>query len=149
MVPSLLPFGMTEEMRAFANYWHAILPGSKRYVSGYRVFGANTDVRLPTPAEWKGGVVWSECGSDNRPVDQMRRVTLALDGVFFSNGELAGLNGAQLYEPIVCDAEAYREVAAGARFESGAAAHHILEAVEKITGPVHHRPPPLAPPPSG
>lgn len=40
-------------------------------------------------------------------MDAIRRVTLILDGVFFSDGEFAGSNDAQLYERIVCDAEVY------------------------------------------
>jgi len=117
---------MTPEMRAFAGYWHAILPGSKRYVSGGgRMFGDNADVRPPTPEEdWKGPR-FSVGGSwHNMPMDRTRRVTLILDGIFFSDGEFAGPNDAQLYERIVCDAEVYQAVAAAARvqFSAGAGA---------------------------
>src|SRR6185437_4186058 len=106
-------------------------------------------VRQRLPRNGRAELFGVNGDSDNRPVDQMHRVTPALDGIFFSDGEFAGLNDAQLYERTVCDAEAYQEATAVARSqsESGAATHHVLQAVEKITGPVHHPPP--APPPSG
>ncbi len=149
-IPSLLlPFGMTKAARAISGYWHVILPGSKRYVSGGRTLGDNADVRPPTPEEdWNGGV-FSVGGSwHNGPMDAIRRVTLILDGVFFSDGEFAGPNDAQLYELIVCDAEVYQAVSTLARsqFEAGIAARDILAAVEQVTGAAQHWPPPPPPP---
>src|SRR6185437_6271746 len=101
-------------------------------------------VRQRLPRNGRAELFGVNGDSDNRPVDQMHRVTPALDGVFFSDGEFAGTNDAQLYERIVCDAEAYQEATAVARSQSEfeVPAHDVLEAVERITGSVHHPPPP-------
>jgi hypothetical protein len=39
----------------FVRYWNVILPGSKRYLGGSRIVGANGDVRPPAPDEVREG----------------------------------------------------------------------------------------------
>lgn len=144
----LLPFGMSEEMRLVQLYGNTILPGSKRYISDGEMFGDNTDVRPPNPEEeWKGG--WfGFCGGtrNSTPLDKMRRVTLVLDGLFFSDGVCAGPNELQLFEHIVYDAEVYRQVAHAARelVTQGRSSGAVLTAIEELTGPSRN---PIPPPP--
>jgi hypothetical protein len=140
-VPSLLlPFGMPEAQRKFASYWEVILPGSARYVSGGDMFGDNSDVRLPTPEERRNGGGIGSGGSrrDPKPIDQMKYVTLAVDGMFFSDGEFVGPNQHYLFENVACWAEAHHEVAvvAHGERERGADTRRILASVAEVTGPV-------------
>jgi hypothetical protein len=139
-VPSLLlPFGMQEAQRKSASYWEVILPGSARYVSGGDMFGDNTDVRLPTTEERRneGGIGSGGSRRDPKPIDQMKYVTLAVDGMFFSDGEFVGPNQHHLFENVACWAEAHHEVAvvAHGERERGADACRILASVAELTGP--------------
>src|SRR5580692_4144818 len=63
--PSVLtPFGLNKHTRTLYAYWHVILPGSKRFIRGNRMFGDNTDVRPPQPDElWKGSGFGAGSGS--------------------------------------------------------------------------------------
>jgi hypothetical protein len=148
---SLLPFGLTDDKRKFVAYWNTILPGSMRYLSGERVFGSNADVRAPSPEEcWKGGVMRWGGGGKSRSMDQIETVTLALDAVFFSNGECAGPDEKRLWEHIVCDAAVYRAVATAAQEQSAAGldAKEILAGIGRIIGSAG-APVPPPPPPDG
>jgi hypothetical protein len=140
----LLPFGLSEDRRAFMTYWQTILPDSKRYVYSGGVLGANADVRPPAPDErWSGGVMrWGGPGPHEE--DQADAVTLTLDAVFFSTGECVGPDSKQLWERIIAAAELHEEVAAAARsgVEAEVNAEQILAEVERITGDAGHPPPP-------
>jgi hypothetical protein len=145
----LLPFGKPESSLKPLGYWHAILPGSKRYLSQSGMVGDNTDVRLPSPEEkWpsKGGVVaiGRSGGMDLR--DPVKQITLTLDGIFFLDGEFVGPNREALYEETVAEAEAHTLVAKIARegHNSGRAPSQILAEIEKTTGPAQEEY--LAPP---
>ncbi len=145
----LLPFGLTEDRRAFAMYWQTILPHSKRYLDSDRVLGTNADVRPPGPDEqWKGGVIrW---GGGRQHNDHADTITLTLDAVFFSTGECAGPDTRQLWDRVIAAAELYQEVAAVVRRGVDAASdgEQILAAVERITGDPGRPLPPPGPPPS-
>jgi hypothetical protein len=150
-VPSLLlPFGMTDEGRTLSGYWHVILPGSTRYVSGGELFGDNSDVRPPTAAElWKGGIAGGgPAYRDPKPWHQMKQVTLVLDGIFFSDGEFAGPNEGQLWEHIVSVSEAYQEVTQVTReqFERGLDAERVVANILQMTSTDDPLPPfPMGP----
>src|SRR5260370_3188490 len=107
-VPSVLaPFGLDERMRALYGYWHVILPGSKRGIRGSSMFGDNTDVRPPQPDElWIGGGVGGGGGS-RRPLGLLKSVTLALDGVFFLDGGLAGPDTLHNFDRMTADVHAH------------------------------------------
>jgi hypothetical protein len=146
--PSLLiPFGLSENRRAFAAYWQTILPYSKRYVDSGGVLGANADVRPPAPDEqWRGGIMrW---GGREQREDRADKVTLALDAVFFSTGECVGPDTRQLWDRVIAAAELHREVAATARngVEAAFDVAQILADVEWITGKASQPPPPPGPP---
>lgn len=145
----LLPFGLTVERRAFYNYWHTILPHSKRWLGGENVLGTNADVRPPTDDEkWVGGVV-RVGGGRRHPGFDFDGVTLTIDAVFFTNGECAGADTRGLWDQIVLTAELHREVAALVRngLNGGLDADRILSGVEQITGAFSG--PPSRPPPPG
>ena len=147
----LLPFGLAEERRKFFEYWHTIMPGSKRYLCGERMMGTNADVRPPDPSEyWKGGVFGFTNGRSRYLDEPLRSAMLTLDAVFFSNGECAGPDTKQLWEHIVSDAGVHQEVGmvAKEKLASGADASSVLAAVEEITGGANSAPPP-PPPPDG
>jgi hypothetical protein len=139
----LLPFGLTEDRRAFATYWQTILPWSKRYVDSGGVLGANADVRPPAPDEqWSGGVMrW---GGRGHREDRADKATLTLDAVFFSTGECAGPDSNQLWERVIAGAELHQKVAAAARrgVEAALDVERILAEVDQITGDAGHPPPP-------
>ena len=151
-IPSLLfPFGLTPELRKQLIYQNAILPGSRRYIKDGELIGDNTDVRPPQPDEvWKA--TFSGDNLINRDLDEMKSVTLILDGIFFADGEFAGPNELQLFDQIVHEAEVYREVAdaAGELVKDGHNTDAVLNAVEKLTGPsraaMPHRPGVQSPP---
>jgi len=148
----LLPFGIPENLQKLYGYWHVILPGSKRYLNANgEQLGDNSDVRPPAPDEiWTGGVVGGRGGA-GRNRGAMDKVTLTLDGVFFTDGGFAGPNRRSLWEEIVYAAEAHIRVANMARrgHERGRAAEEIIAEIETITGPATplsghpriHRPP--------
>jgi hypothetical protein len=73
----------------------------------------------------------------NRDLDEMKSVTLILDGIFFADGEFAGPNQLQLFDLVVQGTEIYRDVAETALqlVKSGRDAETILTAIEKLTGP--------------
>ena len=146
----LLPFGLTEDRRAFATYWQTILPHSKRYLDGGRILGANADVRQPAPNEqWKGGVMrWGTGQREHN--DHADTVTLTLDAVFFSTGECAGPDTKQLWNRTIAAAEMYQEVVAVVRgcVDAASDGEQILAAVERLTGDAARPLPPPGPPPS-
>jgi hypothetical protein len=133
----LLPFGMSDGMRKLSGYWHVVLPGSKRYLGGGKMIGDNSDVRPPKPEEmWKGGIVYGGGGGDRRHAVEFQEVTLALDGVFFTDGQFAGPNKGMLWDRVVSEADAAMQVALVARaghFE-GLAPSRIFEKIEEVTG---------------
>lgn len=73
----------------------------------------------------------------------LRKVTLALDGVFFLDGEFVGPNTERLFERTVAEAEAHRIVGRLARegHDHGRRPAEILAEIEKVTGPAPKRPP--------
>ena len=136
----LLPFGKPERSLKLFGYWHAILPGSKRYVSQAGMVGDNSDIRPPTPEEkWpgKGGGFGIGRSRGMNLRDPVKQITLTLDGVFFLDGEFVGPNREGLFEETVAVAEAHMLVAKIARegHDSGRAPAQILAEIESITGP--------------
>jgi hypothetical protein len=136
----LTPFGMKDEQYKILSYWNTILPGSKRYLGNGQMAGNNTDVRPARSDEvWKGGIVGGGGGSGSRSSDSrsIKKVTLALDGVFFLSGEFAGPSQSKMWEEVVYDAEERLRVARIARsaHDRGVRAAQILEEIEKVTGP--------------
>lgn len=135
----LLPFGKPASSLKLLEYWHAILPGSKRYLSQSGMVGDNTDVRPPAPEEkWPskgGGFGFGRSGRMSLR-DPVKQITLTLDGVFFLDGEFVGPNREGLFEETVAEAEAHILVAKIARegHNSGRAPAHILAEIEKTTG---------------
>jgi hypothetical protein len=147
----LLPFGVLEKFLKIYGYWHVILPGSKLYLNanGEQV-GDNTDVRPPAPDElWTGGFAGGRAGGSRRR-GPFAKITLTLDGVFFSYGGFAGPNRKGLWEQVVSRAEAHLQVSNTARqnHDKGVAADRILAQIETITGPASDRLL-IPPPPSG
>jgi hypothetical protein len=145
----LLPFGIPAKSLKLYAYWHVILPGSKRYlnVNGEQL-GDNSDVRPPGPDEvWTGGVAGSY-GGGNSSRGAMKKITLTLDGVFFTDGGFVGPNQKGLWEQVVYSAEAHRQLAKIARQgrDNGIAPERILAEVEGVTGPAADRPPIPRPP---
>jgi hypothetical protein len=145
----LLPFSnqgpLSEKAKA---YWFTILPGSKRYLGENEMAGDNTDVRLPGPDEiWTGGGGFGAGGGSGRQMPDIRSVTLAIDGVFFTDGEFIGPNQLGLWENVTAEAKTRMAVAKSARDGKGRglSAAAILAEIIAITGPAPHRPP--APPP--
>jgi len=145
-IPSvLLPFGLTPELRKQLIYQSAILPGSRRYIRDGEVIGDNSDVRPPQPDEVWGSTFGLAGGKTLiRDLDEMKSVTLILDGIFFSDGEFAGPNQLQLFDLVVQEAEVYRDVAqtVSQLVKSGNYADTIFIAVEKLTGPSRAAMPP-------
>jgi len=108
----LLPFGLLPKQLKLYGYWHVILPGSKRYLSpAGELIGDNSDVRPPEPDEvWTGGGVrWGGAGGD-RSYAAVEKVTLTLDGVFFTDGTFIGPNRYQLWEQVTGRAAAYAQL---------------------------------------
>lgn len=140
----LLPFGIPEESLKLYRYWHTILPGSKRYLSESGMAGDNTDVRLPEPEEkWRGGMGGAGSGgAGTSGREQVKQVTLVLDGVFFIDGEFVGPDRDKLYEQIVAQAEARMLVGKIARngHNNGLSPKEIFAEIEKVTGPPAERP---------
>jgi hypothetical protein len=149
--PSVLtPFGLDEYTRTLYAYWHVILPGSKRFIRGSRMFGDNTDVRPPHPDElWKGGSVFGAVGGTRRLVGPLKSVTLALDGVFFLDGSFAGPDALYNFDRVTAYVEAHLQVAKIARdgHNQGLSPAVIFPRIEAVTGPDRGLPPP--PPPQG
>jgi hypothetical protein len=146
-VPSLLyPFGLTPEARKQLIYYNAILPASRRYIKDGELIGDNSDVRPPKPDEvWEGG--WFGFGGGNRlnrQLDEMKSVTLILDGIFFADGEFAGPNQLQLFDMVVYGSGVCQDVAGTAAqlVKGGNDDAAILTAVEKQTGPSRAATPP-------
>jgi hypothetical protein len=148
----LLPFDVPEETLKRDGYWNVILPGSKRYLDlGRRFVGNNKDVRPPASDEqWKGTIV--SFGPSDPPSRPLNSLTVALDGVFFSDGEFAGPNWGMLFEQIAGEAESRLRIAALVRRhrEKGAALAEVFAEIETVTGPIGPGlpPPPPPPPPS-
>jgi hypothetical protein len=138
----LLRFGRPDAHLALYSYWHTIFPGSKRYLGESGMVGDNTDVRPPAPdEEWRGGMRTGGGRGGNRR-ELLRQMTLALDGVFFLDGEFVGPNTEKLYEQTVADAEAHRIVGRIARegHDRGRRPAEILADIERVTGPAPERP---------
>ncbi len=127
----LLPFnGETSSLRTRA-YWNTILPGSKRYLGERETAGDNTDVRKPAPDEF-----WNDAGGTGgsdaqRQVTSVKSITLAIDGVFFSDGEFVGPNQFGLWESVTEEAKLRMTVARAAHngLSSGIPAAEILDVV--------------------
>lgn len=137
----LLPFGRSNPK--LHGYWHTIFPGSKRYLGESGMVGDNTDVRPPAEDEkWRGGMIGSRSGGGGRRRDPPRQVTLALDAVFFLDGEFVGPDTHRLFEQTVADAEAHRIVGRIARegHDRGRPPKEILAEIERATGPTPDRP---------
>jgi hypothetical protein len=149
-VPSiLLPFGVTQERWEFLEYWHTILPDSKRLLLRGQMIGSNADIRPPADSEkWKGGVMGLMANRDRTPLSELATVTVTLDAVFFATGECAGRDRYQLFETVTGRAAAYREAALIAKEASAVGEDDagILAAVATFTGPADqprtHPPPP-------
>ena len=141
----LLPFDRRDEsaMKLYA-YWNTILPGSKRYLGESGMVGDNTDVRPPAHDEqWRGGMSGGRGGEGGGCIrDPIRQVTLALDGVFFLDGEFVGPDGEKMFEETVAEAEAHWIVARIAKYghSKGLSPAEILAQIEKITGVAPERP---------
>ncbi|GEM_PF-3479837 len=142
----LLPFGLPERLRKLYGYWHVILPGSKRYLdSRGDILGDNSDVRPPDPDEaWQGGIVRGRGGGGRLP-GLLERVTLTLDGVFFTDGGFAGPNRRGLWDQVVGSAEAHLEAAEIARRgrRQDLTPERIFAEIERALGPAGDRPPRL------
>ena len=146
----LLPYGMPKSSLKLHGYWHVILPGSKRYLSrNGKLLGDNGDVRPPAPDEvWPGGGMGGGSARGLRSAGKIERVTLTLDGIFFTDGTFIGPNQAKLWEQVVARAEAHQQVTQIAKDgrERGDAPGKILANIETITGPApERRPMPLPP----
>lgn len=119
----LLPFGLQESEVKTAHRRMTILAGSKRYVGGGRMLGDNRDV-LPD-----GGAAGDRAA--RHPVDwsAMRRTTLSLDGVFFTDGEFVGPDRAGSWTRVTTEAEIHAETARMVRaaMARGEAAGAILD----------------------
>jgi hypothetical protein len=141
----LLPFGRSNDaLLKLYRYWSTILPGSKRYLSESGMVGDNTDVRQPAEDEkWQGGRGGGSGGSGGSSRELVRQITLALDGVFFLDGEFVGPNREKLFELTIADADAHRIVARIAQdsHNQGLLPRQTLAAIEKTTGPAPERPP--------
>jgi hypothetical protein len=140
----LLRFGRQDAHLKLHGYWHTILPGSKRYLGQSGMAGDNTDVRPPAPnEEWRGGMIGSTGRGGGNRRELLRQVTLALDGVFFLDGEFVGPNADRLFEQTVADAEAHLTVGRIARegHDQGRRPTEILAEIERATGPAPDRPP--------
>lgn len=141
----LLPFGIPESVLRIYHYWNTILPGSKRYLGESGIVGDNTDVRPPSQDEkWptgRGLVVGFGGGSGMSHRQPPKQITLALDGVFFTDGEFVGRDRDTFFEETVADAEAHAQVAKIALegHKKGVAAAQILANIEKVTGPAQER----------
>jgi len=125
-------------------YWNVIFPGSKRYLAESGMAGDNTDVRPPDEDEkWRSGIIVGGSRGGGDPVEAIRRVTLALDAVFFEDGEFAGPDGERIFDQTVADVEAHRIVARIARdgHHEGLTPAQVLAAIEKVTGVAPERPP--------
>jgi hypothetical protein len=151
-VPSMLaPFGLDERLRKLYDYWHVILPGSKRGIRGSSMFGDNTDVRPPQPDElWKGGGFGGGGGS-RRPLGPLKSVTLALDGVFFLDGGFAGPDTLNNFDRMTADVNAHLQVAKIALdgHNKGLSPAAIFTQIEVVTGPDRGPAPPPPPRPGG
>ena len=81
-------------------------------------------------------------GSRSGP-EAIRQITLALDGVFFLDGEFAGPDDGKMFEQTVAEAEAHRMVARIAKdgHYKGMPASDILAEIEKVTGVAPDSPP--------
>jgi hypothetical protein len=140
----LLRFGRPDSHLKLHGYWHTILPGSKRYLGRSGMAGDNTDVRPPAPdEEWRGGMMGATGRGGGSRDELLRQVTLALDGVFFLDGEFVGPNIDRLFERTVAEAEAHRVVGRIARagHEQGRSPAEIRAEIERVTGPAPDRPP--------
>jgi hypothetical protein len=137
-VPSLLaPFGIEERVRKLYGYWHVILPGSKRGIRGYTMFGDNTDVRPPQPDElWTGGITGS-AGRSRRSPGPLKWASLTLDGVFFVDGGFAGPDTLHSFDRLTAAVDAYLQVGKIARdgHNQGLSAAEIFARIETLTGP--------------
>ena len=141
----LLPFNRRDEsaMKLYA-YWNTIMPGSKRYLGESGMVGNNTDVRPPAHDEqWRGGMSGGRGGGGGSSREPIRQVTLALDGVFFLDGEFVGPDGEKMFEQTVADAEAHRIVAKIAKdgHYQGLPPAEILAQIERVTGAGPDHPP--------
>jgi hypothetical protein len=133
-----------ESARKLHAYWHTIFPGSKRYLGRSGMVGDNTDVRLPSDEEkWRGGMGGGGGRGGSSRSRPILRVTLVLDGVFFSDGEFVGPDEARMFDRTAADAEAHQIVARIAKegYDRGLAPAEILTDVEKTTGVAPDRPP--------
>ncbi len=134
----LLPFGLPAKQLKLYGYWQVILPGSKRYLTAAgEQAGDNSDVRPPGPNEvWTGGVAGSR-GGGGHSYGPLEKVTLTLDGVFFTDGGFAGPNRRGLWEQVVFSAEAHQEVAAIARrgHDAGQSFQSIFADIRDAVGP--------------
>jgi hypothetical protein len=93
--------------RARTIYWQTVLPGSKRYLGGGQMIVDDSDVRPPQGDDvWKGAVVGGYGSGGSHTQKPAQRVTLAMDGVFFADGQFAGPNRGMLWEQVVSQAEA-------------------------------------------
>lgn len=145
----LLPFGLSDQHRKLFEYWHVILPGSKRRIVGGSMIGDNTDVRLPTRDEmWKGGGFGFSGSRSQLFADRLKSVTFSLDGIFFTDGEFVGPNRGQLWEHIFHAAEAYQQIIRTVKHavDDHSESHIVFQEIESLTGPLPDVPPPPPPP---
>ena len=143
--PLVLPFGFRQlQSQKKYEYWNTIFPGSTRYIGDSGIVGDNRDVRPPTADEKRrGGVIGGVGDSGFSGLEVIRQVTLALDGIFFLDGEFVGPDTEKMFESTVAEAEAHRIVAriASDGHYKGLSAADILIEIEKTTGTAPERPP--------
>ena len=125
----LLPFGLQESDLRTIHHRMTIMAGSKRYVGGGRVVGDNRDVQMDgTP-----GLPHERDRGRRHPVDwrEVRRATLSLDGVFFTDGEFLGPDEAGSWSRVTSEAAVHAETARMAcdGIARGEPANVILDAI--------------------
>jgi hypothetical protein len=115
-----------------------ILPGSRRLITQDGVFGDNLDVLAADPAlpggGWIGGTGGSGTVRRRRSEEEITRIGLQLDVVFFDDGLCVGPDESGLFEGMTQNLERQRQ-AAGEIVEalrSGASAGRVFEILRPL-----------------
>ena len=131
-------FGAEDQTRGYSGYWEAILPGSKRVIRGNSMFGDNTDVRPAKPHELRANIRFTgRLPNFRRPPGPFKWISLAIDGVFFLNGDFAGPDTLQNFDRVVAEVQAHVEVGKIARegHKRGLSAAEIFARIDAFTRP--------------